>query len=105
MTHDLLYSMVGAFGARVDKIVVTELRENTYFAQIHMQMKGSEITVDSRPSDALALALRTEAPIFVEEAVLNQARSVDDGRDLSNSERLRRWFENLDPDEFSKYEM
>ena len=105
MTHDLLYSMVGAFGARVDKIVVTELRENTYFAKIHMKIEDSEITVDSRPSDALALAVRTEAPIFVEEAVLNQARSVDDDRDPSTSERLRRWFENLDPDEFSKYEM
>ncbi|HJO02928.1 MAG TPA: bifunctional nuclease family protein [Acidobacteriota bacterium] len=105
MTHDLLHSMVGAFGARVDKIVVTDLRENTYFAMIHMDVGGSQVTVDSRPSDALALALRTEAPIFVEEAVLDQARSVDDDRDLSNSERLRRWFENLDPDEFSKYEM
>ena len=105
MTHDLLHSLVEAFGARVEKVVITELHENTYFAVIHMAVAGRQVTVDSRPSDALALAIRTEASIFVEEEVLNQAQSVDNDRDLASSERLRRWFENLDPDEFSKYEM
>lgn len=105
MTHDLLQSVLGTFGAAVDKIVVSDLRENTYFAVIHLRIDGQEHLIDSRPSDALALALRVGAPIFVEETVLDQAKTIESDRDLSDSERLRKWFENLDPDEFSKYEM
>ena len=105
MTHDLLESMIGTFGAAVEKIVVNDLRDNTYFALIHLRVADQEHLVDSRPSDALALALRVGAPIFVEESVLDQAKSVEGEKDLSDSERLRKWFENLDPDDFSKYEM
>lgn len=105
MTHDLLHNVLGALGAEVDKIVVNDLRENTYFALIHLRISGREHVIDSRPSDALALALRVGAPIFVEESVLEQAKTNEGERDLSDSERLRKWFENLDPDEFSKYEM
>lgn len=105
MTHDLLRNMLAAFDAAVEKIVVNDLRDNTYYARIHIRVDGKEQTIDSRPSDALALALRVEAPIFVEEAVLDQAKTIEDERDLSDSERLRKWFENLDPEEFSKYKM
>lgn len=105
MTHDLLQSMIGTFGAAVEKIVVNDLRDNTYFALIHVRVAGQEHLVDSRPSDALALALRVGAPIFVEESVLDRAKTIEGDRDLSDSERLKKWFENLDPDDFSKYEM
>lgn len=105
MTHDLLRNLLGTFGAEVEKIVVSDLRDNTYFALIHLRIDGEEHLLDSRPSDALALALRAEAPIFVEESVLSQAKTIENEKDLSDSERLRKWFENLDPDEFSKYEM
>ncbi len=105
MTHDLLQSLLGASGAKVSKIVVSDLRDNTYFAVIHLRVGRKEHTIDARPSDALALALRAGAPIFVEESVLDQAKSIEDEKDISDSERLKKWFENLDPDEFSKYEM
>lgn len=105
MTHDLLRNLLGTFGVQVEKIVVNDLRENTYFALIHLRIDGQEHLLDSRPSDALALALRADAPIFVEEAVLEQAKTVEDEKDLSDSERLKKWFEDLDPDDFSKYEM
>lgn len=105
MTHDLLRDVLTAFGAAVEKVVVNDLRDNTYYARIHVRVNGEEQTIDSRPSDALALALRVEAPIFVEETVLDQAKTIEDERDLSDSERLRKWFENLDPEEFSKYKM
>ena len=105
MTHDLLQSLLGSFNATVEKVVVSDLRDNTYFAVIHLLVNGESRTIDSRPSDALALALRAGASIFVEDSVLDQARTIDDEQDLSDSERLKKWFENLNPDEFSKYEM
>jgi len=104
MTHDLLRDLLQALGAKVEKVVVTDLRDNTYYALLHLQVGDSPIVVDARPSDALALALRTQAPIFVEEAVLNSA-DTEGGESSSDAERLRKWFEDLDPDEFSKYEM
>lgn len=105
MTHDLLRNLVGVFDARVEKIVVSDLRESTYFALIYLRIGDTTVQIDSRPSDALALALRAQAPIFVEESVLDHAKTFDGERDLSDSERLKRWFEDLDPDDFSKYEM
>jgi bifunctional DNase/RNase len=105
MTHDLLRNFLEALNVRVEKVVVSELRDNTYFAQIHLDHNGSPRQIDARPSDAIALALRTEAPIFVEQAVLEQSRALDEDGEPSDSERLRKWFENLDPDDFSKYEM
>ena len=77
MTHDLIKNILESLEARVLKIVVTDLKENTFFAAIHLQLGDSEITVDSRPSDAIALALRVAAPIFVEEDVVRKAKSVE----------------------------
>ena len=105
MTHDLLRNLLDSLEASVEKIVVSELKDNTYFAQIHLDVGGTRREIDARPSDAIALALRTEAPIYVEQDVLEQSRSLDEDGEPSDSERLRRWFENLDPDDFSKYEM
>ncbi len=105
MTHDLLRNLIESLQANVRKIVVTDLKDNTYFAQIHLDVDGGSQAIDARPSDAIALALRTEAPIYVEQDVLEQSSALDADGEPSDSERLRKWFENLDPDDFSKYEM
>jgi bifunctional DNase/RNase len=105
MTHDLIKSILANLKAKVEKIVVTTLKNNTYYALIFLNVDGKKIEVDSRPSDAIALALRTESPIYVEESVIEQARNFDLSSDISDSEKIKKWFENLDPQDFSKYKM
>ncbi len=105
MTHDLIKSILSNLKAKVEKIVVTTLKNNTYYALIFLNVDGKKIEVDSRPSDAIALALRTESPIYVEESVIEQARNFDLSSDVSDSEKIKKWFENLDPQDFSKYKM
>lgn len=105
MTHDLLKNLIAHLHAKVEKIVITELKENTFYALIHLDQEGKALTVDSRPSDAIALALRAGAPIFVEDEVISRAKSVDMTKDAGDSDRLRQWLEKLDPDELGKYEM
>ncbi len=105
MTHDLLKSLLGSVGASLQKIVINDLKDNTFYALIHLKQGGRELTVDSRPSDAIAIALRTNSPIFVDSAVIEKAKTVDLTKEAGDSERLRKWLENLDPDELGKYEM
>jgi bifunctional DNase/RNase len=106
MTHDLLKNVIDDLSASVERIVVTELKENTFYALIHLRRNGHSIEVDARPSDAIALALRTRSPIFVEEAVIDSARSVEGSRDASmDVTRLQKWLENLSDDELGKYKM
>jgi bifunctional DNase/RNase len=106
MTHDLLKNIIDDLSASVERIVVTELKENTFYALIHLRRNGHSIEVDARPSDAIALALRTQSPIFVEEAVIDTARSVENSRDASmDVTRLQKWLENLSDDELGKYKM
>jgi len=83
MTHDLLRDLLDKLHATVEKIVVNDLKDNTYFAHIHLLINGDQHVLDSRPSDAIALALRAEAPIFVEQSVLEQARTLDSSCRLS----------------------
>jgi uncharacterized protein len=92
MTHDFMKSILDAYDAKVISVVITDLSENTYFAKIHMMYEDSEYTVDSRPSDAIALALRSNAPIFASETVIRK----------QNSEELEQWLENLKPEDFGK---
>jgi bifunctional DNase/RNase len=106
MTHDLLKNIIDDLSAQVERIVVTELRENTFYALIHLRKNGHSIEVDARPSDAIALALRTRSPIFVEEAVIQNARSVENSRESSmDVTRLQKWLEGLSEDELGKYKM
>jgi len=106
MTHDLLKNIIDDLSAQVERIVVTELKENTFYALIHLRKNGHSIEVDARPSDAIALALRTHSPIFVEEAVIQNARSVDSSRESSmDVTRLQKWLEGLSDDELGKYKM
>jgi len=103
MTHDLLHDVISSLGAEVRRVVISDLRDNTYYASVELQLDEAKYSIDARPSDALALALRANAPVFVEESVLELAESGVDH--ASEAERLRKWFESLDPDDFSKYEM
>ena len=106
MTHDLLRNIIEDLSAQVERIVVTELKENTFYARIHLRKNGHSIEVDARPSDAIALALRTRSPIFVEEAVIQNARSVENSRESSmDVTRLQKWLEGLSEDELGKYKM
>jgi bifunctional DNase/RNase len=105
MTHDLLKNILQDLAAQVERVVVTELKENTFYALIHVKTGGQTITVDARPSDAIALALRTGSPIYVEEAVIQNARSVESNPQSMDVNRLQKWLENLSDEELGKYKM
>jgi bifunctional DNase/RNase len=105
MTHDLLKNVIQDLHGRIEKIVVSDLKENTFYALIYLRVNGDTIAVDSRPSDAIALALRARAPIFVEETVIDNAKTVDLAPDKGDAERLQKWLESLDPDDMGKYKM
>jgi bifunctional DNase/RNase len=105
MTHDLLRNIIQDLKASVERIVVSDVQDNTYYAMVYLARNGETLAIDARPSDAIALALRTRAPIFVEERVVEHARTVDFTPEKPDSERLQKWLENLDPDDFGKYKM
>jgi uncharacterized protein len=105
MTHDLLKNVIHDLHGRIEKIVVSDLKENTFYALIYLRVNGDTIAVDARPSDAIALALRARAPIFVEEQVIDNAKTVDLAPDKGDAERLQKWLESLDPDDMGKYKM
>ena len=108
MTHDLIKGLLNHLNAIVTKIVVSELKDNTFYAVIFLDVGGRLITVDSRPSDAIAIALRTNSPIFVTDEVLAKSASStaqSASADRSSSEDIKRWLENLNPDDMGKYKM
>ena len=105
MTHDLLRNVIVDLDGAVDRVVVSDLQESTFFAILHLTVKGEHLVVDARPSDAIALALRARAPILVEEAVIDNAKTVDFASESVDSDRLQQWLESLDPDEMGKYKM
>jgi bifunctional DNase/RNase len=105
MTHDLIKNVLTGLDAHVHKVVVTELKEDTFFAVIWMERDGRVISVDSRPSDALALALRVDCPIFVEDEVLKISKKTANASDPATSEELRKWLEGLNDEDLGKYRM
>ena len=107
MTHDLLRNVIHDLKAEVKKIVVCDLQENTFYALIYLAIDGHGelVAIDARPSDAIALALRTRAPIFVEETVIDHAKTVDFTTEKADADRLHKWLESLDPDDLGKYKM
>ena len=104
MTHDLLRNVIQDLRASVQKVVVCDLQENTFYALIYLALNGDTVAIDARPSDAIALALRTRAPIFVEDSVLDNAKTVDSAPEKADADRLHKWLESLDPDDF-EYKM
>jgi len=105
MTHDLLKNLLIGLETTVRKVVVTELRDDTFFAVIWLERDGQMISLDSRPSDALALALRMDCPIFVDDEVLKNSKVAGNLNDRATSEELRKWLENLGEDDMGKYKM
>lgn len=109
MTHDLLRNMIDTFGVQVEKVEVCDLRDNTFFALIHMIDSEKHLKMDARPSDAIALALRTEAPIFVHEQVFEKSARLDDaGQEAIKDKEAKKWtdiLEGLSPEDFGKYKM
>ena len=105
MTHDLLRNIIQDLQATVDRIVVCDLKENTFYAMIHLMTANGPVAIDARPSDAIALALRTRAPIFVEDTVIDNAKTFDPVPEKADSDRLHKWLESLDPDDLGKYKM
>ena len=106
MTHDLILNIIRGLGAEATKIVVTELKDNTFYASIHITTKKGEVEIDSRPSDAIALALRVDTPIYVVEEVITQAGRHDEETkpEEKTDDDFMKWLEKLDPDDF-KYKM
>ena len=105
MTHDLVKNFLEQLNISVEKIVVNDVRDNTFYAMIHCRYKDQTITIDSRPSDAIALSLRVNAPIYVEDEVVKKAQSLKFDENLEDSEKLKKWLENLKPENFGKYKM
>ena len=97
MTHDLIHNILNNLESKVIKIVVNDLKENTYYALIYLNRKGDEIVIDSRPSDAIAIALAVDAPIFVSHQVIEKAKTIDMEKE---GDQLKEWLENLNPDDF-----
>ncbi len=106
MTHDLLRNVARSLGASVTRVVVSDLKDDTFLATVWMEQDGEAIAVDARPSDAIALALRADCPIYVSKRVLGRTRqnSVEAGANV-NAEELRRWLENLNEDDTGQYKM
>jgi len=104
MTHDLLRNAIRALDAEITKVVVSALKEDTFYAIIWLDRKGETLTLDARPSDALALALRADCPIFVARAVMEHARLSANNNQV-NADELRRWLEGLGDDDMGRYKM
>ena len=105
MTHDLLRNIIADLDGQVDRVVVCDLKDNTFYAVIHLTVRGERMAIDARPSDAIALALRTRSPILVEENVIDTAKTVDFNADRTDNDRLQKWLESLDPEDLGKYMM
>ncbi len=105
MTHDLIRNLLFGLETGVKKVVVSDLKEDTFYALIWLERDGELISVDSRPSDALAIALRLDCPIYVEETVLSTSKAVAAVADVGNNEELRRWLENLNDEDLGRYKM
>jgi uncharacterized protein len=105
MTHDLIKNVLTGLDTQVHKVVVTELREDTFYAVIWLQRDGHAISIDSRPSDALALALRMDCPIFVEDEVLKNSKQATNVSDRLTADELRKWLEGLNDEDLGRYKM
>ena len=105
MTHDLIKNLLLGLNTAVRKVVVNDLRDDTFYALIWLERDGETISIDSRPSDALALALRLDCPIYVDEAVLKSSKLASAVSEKINNEELRKWLENLGDEDLGRYKM
>ena len=105
MTHDLIKNIIQQIGSKVVNITVTELKDNTYYAVIELVFDNKKLLIDSRPSDAIALALRVDAPIMVDDEVIEKANSIDMNREKMELNKMKEWLENANPEDFGEYKM
>ena len=105
MTHDLMRNLTRALNGVVRKVVVSELRDDTFLAVIWMEQDGETVALDARPSDAIALALRWDCPVYASRAVLDNAKQVAEGPQNASGDEMRRWLENLGDDDMGRYKM
>jgi uncharacterized protein len=105
MTHDLMQNMARGLNAEIRKVVVSELRDDTFYATIWIDHAGETVTMDARPSDAIALALRWDCPIYVNREVLESSKQAASGNQTVNSDEMRRWLEGLNDDDMGRYKM
>ncbi len=105
MTHDLIKNVLNGLNCSVHKVVVNQLKDDTFYAVIWLERDGKLICIDSRPSDALALALRTDSPIFVDEEVINSSKAASSRQEKVTDDELKRWLENLNDEDLGKYKM
>src|SRR3989338_5483104 len=104
MTHDLIKNIIDGMAAKVNHIVINDLRDNTFYATISLSINNHVVNIDSRPSDAIAVALRAEAPIYVAEKVIDMAKGIEisNREDINDSEKWKNWLENLKPEDFGR---
>ena len=105
LTHDLLKNLIHGLNAKVQRIVVTELKDDTFYAVVWMEQNGEIVALDSRPSDALALALRTDCPIYVDEDVLRTAKVLPNPAEQASSQDVRKWLESQNDEDLGRYKM
>jgi len=105
LTHDLLKSVIATMGGKVQKVEVTELKEQTFYAKIYVEMNGSILKIDARPSDSIALALKTKVPLYVAEELFQLKRPDKEGQDLSDPETLKERLKRINPEDFGKYSL
>jgi bifunctional DNase/RNase len=105
MTHDLIRTLLHGLEAGIQKVVVNELKDDTFYAVIWLEKDGRLISIDSRPSDALAIALRLDCPIYVEDSVLSSSKATGSVSEKVNNEELRRWLEGLNDEDLGRYKM
>lgn len=105
MTHDLFHNTLTAANVTLEQVLILDLKDNTFFASMRLASGGEVFDIDARPSDALAMALRAGAPIFVMPAVLEKAEVVDRVQRIQDEDALKQWLAEVDPDELGKYEM
>jgi bifunctional DNase/RNase len=110
MTHDLFSECLKVLNVKINRIVIADIRNNTFYANIYLSKEGQDFTIDARPSDAIALALRAAAPIFVDDSVLEKSRSIDFGMKITDLDKLKEdkvkeFLENLSAEDFGKYKM
>lgn len=104
MTHDLMKDIIANLGGKIRKVIINDIKEGTFYALIEIETKeGKVMNIDTRPSDAIALALRTRAPIFVSEIVMMQAKLVNSEKDAEETKKFKEFIENLKPEDFTKY--
>ncbi|MBI5341752.1 MAG: bifunctional nuclease family protein [Deltaproteobacteria bacterium] len=105
MTHDLFKNVMDTLGVRLLRVEVTDIKDNTYYAELHLDAGGKAVAIDTRPSDAIAIALRMEAPILVHDAVIEKAVRIDASATGADKDKWTELLEKMDPEDFSKYKM